>query len=107
MVCAGPETPIDNPVPTLFLPLISIGPRRPLTVASSLLLATRLGRLAMIAVTVYALEEYVTKAPIVEDTAFLFQPIWTLGGASQAVTAAAGQINPALGIKEVLVDPLM
>ena len=75
--------------------------------ASSLSLATRLGRLAMIAVTVYALEEYVTKAPIVEDTAFLFQPIWTLGGASQAVTAAAGQINPALGIKEVLVDPLM
>jgi hypothetical protein len=66
-----------------------------------------LGRIAMIAVTIYAAEELATQAPIIQDTPFLFQPIWTLGGVSQAVNEASTLVNPALGIKETLVDPLM
>ena len=66
-----------------------------------------LGRLAMIAITIYAAEELATHAPIIQDTPFLFQPIWTFGGVSQAVNQAASVVNPALGIKEALVDPLI
>jgi len=34
------------------------------------------GRIAMVAITAYALEEAITKTPVVKETAFLFQPIW-------------------------------
>ena len=43
------------------------------------------GRVAMLAVVVYAAEEALTKEPIVRETAFLFQPIWSLGGMGQAL----------------------
>jgi hypothetical protein len=36
------------------------------------------GRLAMIAITVYALEEAITKTSVVQNTAFLFEPFWKL-----------------------------
>ena len=38
--------------------------------------------LPVIAIVVYALEEYVTQTPVVKETPFLFQPVWTLGGLS-------------------------
>ena len=34
------------------------------------------GRLAMLAITVYALEEAITKNPVVQNSAFLFEPFW-------------------------------
>ena len=34
------------------------------------------GRVAMVAITAYALEEAIFKAPIVAETSFLFQPFW-------------------------------
>ena len=34
------------------------------------------GRLAMLAITIYALEEAVTKDPVVVKSAFLFEPFW-------------------------------
>ena len=54
------------------------------------------GRAAMIAVAVYALEEWVTKAPVVEESAVLFQPIWTLGGMASTLDAAGvpGMVVP-------------
>lgn len=54
------------------------------------------GRVAMIAVVIYALEEWVTKAPVVEDTAVLFQPIWTLGGMASTLESAGvpGMVVP-------------
>jgi hypothetical protein len=32
----------------------------------------------MIAITVYALEEAITKTSVVQNTAFLFEPFWKL-----------------------------
>jgi len=37
------------------------------------------GRVAMVAITAFAIEEYYTKMPIIETSAFLFKPIWTMG----------------------------
>ena len=34
------------------------------------------GRLAMLAITIYALEEAITKNPVVQNSAFLFEPFW-------------------------------
>merc|ERR1719269_333115 len=34
------------------------------------------GRLAMLAITVYALEEAILKPPVVQNSAFLFEPFW-------------------------------
>jgi hypothetical protein len=34
------------------------------------------GRLAMLAITVYALEEAILKTPVVQNSAFLFEPFW-------------------------------
>jgi len=34
------------------------------------------GRLAMLAITAYALEEAITKTPVVQNSAFLFEPFW-------------------------------
>ena len=34
------------------------------------------GRLAMLAITIYALEEAITKNPVVETSSFLFEPFW-------------------------------
>ena len=36
------------------------------------------GRVAMVAITVFALEEAVFKAPIVEKTSVFFKPVWEL-----------------------------
>ena len=36
------------------------------------------GRVAMIAITLFALEEAIFKTPVVKETALFFQPIWTL-----------------------------
>mgnify|MGYP002632462311 CR=1 FL=1 len=38
------------------------------------------GRVAMIAITVFALEEAIFQAPVVRETAVFFQPIWTTLG---------------------------
>jgi len=35
------------------------------------------GRVAMIAITAYALEEAIFKAPVTAETAFLFQPFFS------------------------------
>mmetsp|Transcript_42458 Transcript_42458/g.95952 ORF Transcript_42458/g.95952 Transcript_42458/m.95952 type:complete len:243 (-) Transcript_42458:626-1354(-) len=37
------------------------------------------GRVAMMAITAFAIEEYATKAPIIENTPFFFKPIWAMG----------------------------
>jgi len=37
------------------------------------------GRVAMIAVTIYALEEAVTKTAVVSETPWLFEPFWSWG----------------------------
>jgi hypothetical protein len=36
------------------------------------------GRIAMIAITLFALEEAIFKTPVVKETALFFQPVWTL-----------------------------
>ena len=38
------------------------------------------GRVAMIAITIFALEEAIFKAPVVEKTSIFFQPIWSSFG---------------------------
>lgn len=38
------------------------------------------GRVAMVAVVIYAISEAIFKQPVVAETPFLFQPIWTLQG---------------------------
>merc|ERR1719263_1686406 len=38
------------------------------------------GRIAMVAITAFALEEAIFKAPVVKETAIFFQPIWTTLG---------------------------
>ena len=37
------------------------------------------GRVAMVAVTIYALEEAVTKTAVVSETPWLFEPFWSWG----------------------------
>jgi len=38
------------------------------------------GRIAMVAITIFALEEAIFKQPVVSETAVFFQPIWTTLG---------------------------
>merc|ERR1712146_800630 len=38
------------------------------------------GRISMVAITAFALEEAIFKAPVVDTTAVFFQPIWTTLG---------------------------
>ena len=38
------------------------------------------GRVAMLAITVFAFEEAIFQAPVVKETSIFFQPIWTTLG---------------------------